>query len=311
MGAILLLSLLPMALVFGLFDGDDDDTLETNDEELPGEKMQVIEDEPLTGTEGSDTITGTDEADTVSGGAGDDNIYLGAGDDMGDEEDLDALIDKILAEEPSDVADELSADGLWGADGGAGDDYIDGGHGEDAITGGAGDDTLRGNLDDDFLFDAEGSDALYGGYGDDVLMALDDSDTDTPDILDGGANDDVLFGDDGDTMTGGDGLDSYAIVWDKGDAPVMISDFLAEQTVENTAGGTLTTTIVEDLTIQTDSWSDDQTFTVEQSGDDVNVSIDGDVVATLQGVDASLVAGSVSLYNSADGSFIDATLIQS
>ncbi len=244
MGAILLLSLLPMALAFGLFDGgNDDDTPETNDEELPGEKMQVIEDEPLTGTAGSDTITGTDEADTVSGGAGDDNIYLGAGDDMGDEEDLDALIDSVLAAEPSEVEGDLTEAGIWGADGGAGDDYIDTGHGNDAAT-------------------------------------------------------------------GGDGYDSYAIAWDKGDAPVVITDFWAEQTVEETAGGTLTTTIIEGLTIETDSWSDDQTFTVEQSGDDVNVSIDGDLVATLQGVDATLVASSVNLYNSADGSFIDATLIQ-
>lgn len=311
MGALILLSLLPMALAFSLFDGNDDDPEETPDatetaetgtdllEDTPGEAITATAGEVTEGTAGDDTITGTDGADTVLGGDGDDDIYLGDGDDMGDgpdEEQLYAALDDLALESSVGVeqlTEVLEGWDLFGAQGGDGDDYIDGGHGDDAITGNAGDDTLRGNLGADFLFDSRGADSLSGGYGDDVLFAIDGADP-AADVLDGGANSDLLWGDDGDTMTGGTGADDFGIYWSAGDAPVAITDYSAADS--------------ESLTVMVDSWSNSQSFTLDQTDDGVNVSIDGTIVATLQGARADLIVGSVSVYDSASGNYIDATM---
>lgn len=286
MGALLLLSVLPMMLAFGLFDGGDDDEQHDDPE---GERIQAEADQETIGTAGDDTITGTDGADTISGEGGDDAIYLGDGDDHNADADtyLDALIDNFLSSDPGDTIAQLSEVDFFGSDGGAGNDYIDGGAGHDAITGGAGDDTLRGGLDSDLLMDSQGSDELYGGYGGDDLVAVDDSTSpDAPDLLDGGAQDDFLLGDDGDTMTGGTGLDEFGIVWQPGDAAVTITDF---------GEGDFNDTIAEGLTVQTASWSNSQSVTVSDSDDGATVSIDGEVVAVLNGVPASHAVEHVNL----------------
>lgn len=300
MGALLLLSVFPMMLAFGLFDGGDDDDHHDDDE---GERIQAEADQETIGTSAGDTITGTDGTDIISGGDGDDDIYLGDGDDFNPEADFDfdAMIDKILADTPTDAIDELTEASFWGANGGAGDDYIDGGAGMDAITGGPGDDTLRGNLGTDLIVDSEGEDALYGGYGADILIAVDEPDTDAPDLLDGGAQDDFLLGDDGDTMTGGSGVDTYGILWESGDAAVTITDF---------GTGNVDDENSEELTIQVDSWTTAQSFTLSDTEDGTNVSIDGSIVAVLHGTTAAAVQSYVTLQVGTGGdTLISPTII--
>lgn len=303
MGALLLLSLLPMALVFGAFGGDDDEPEQTADEP-EGERIEAQPETPVTGTEGDDTIIGTDGDDIVSGAGGDDNIYLGAGNDgfnTDEELDLDALIDKALADDPVGAAEDLAEADFFGADGGAGDDYIDGGAGNDGILGGAGDDTLRGGLGKDLLVDVEGENELYGGYGSDLLMALDASGTDAPDLLDGGAQNDDLLGDDGDTMTGGAGLDNFGIVWAPGDAAVTITDF---------GTGNIDDENSEELTVQVGTWSQTQTFTLADTEAGAALSIDGAVVTVLNGVTAASAQSYISLQvGTDDTNLIRPTLI--
>lgn len=151
-----------------------------------------------------------------------------------------------------------------------GNDQIDAGAGNDAVKGGAGNDVLRGNLGADYLEDTSGADSLYGGYGNDDLVALDLYGSGAPDLLDGGANDDALLGDNGDTMTGGDGADQFSVYWQPGDAPVTLTDFGAAP--EGTD---------ETLTIWVDQWDGTADFHLETAGSGVNVVLDGATVATL------------------------------
>ena len=89
--------------------------------------------------------------------------------------------------------------GQGGADylkGGEGYDYIIGGSGEDTILGGTGPDDLSGQGGADSISGGEGSDDLTGGSGEDTL--------------DGGSGNDVLNGQgDADYLTGGSGEDTF------------------------------------------------------------------------------------------------------
>ncbi len=280
MGFILLMSLLPMALVAWAVDASNDDD-ETSEPETPGEEIVANQGTLTTGTAGDDTITGEVGRGAVTGLGGDDEIRLGATDDGNANSVADDALSDLIAsfsvDEAGDVMEALRDLSVFGADGGAGDDYIDAGHGADTVTGGAGDDTLRGNLGDDLLVDAYDADSLSGGYGDDLLVAVDAQAQAGADVLDGGANDDLLWGDAGDTMTGGTGDDTFMVPWTSGDAPVTITDF---------APGYLSGTDepAENVLIALDSWSDTQSFTVVPTETGMAVKIDGEVVAQLTGV---------------------------
>lgn len=142
------------------------------------------------------TFVGTPEADLILGTDGPDRIFGGEGNDT------------LL--------------------GGAGDDALFGGPGDDRIFGGPGNDLLRGGEGDDFLYALSGQDTLFGDTGNDFLLALDGPDQPgQPDQLFGGFGDDILVGDDGDTLEGGAGADTFVVVsWTGDEAPVMIRDFL-------------------------------------------------------------------------------------
>ncbi|MBX9934043.1 MAG: cadherin-like domain-containing protein [Methylobacterium sp.] len=187
--------------------------------------FNVVEHEPMIGTDGDDLLLGTlcaDEidgrggndnidarasADIIDGGAGDDHIVGGAGDDV------------ILGGDGNDVvfagtgADRVSGgngnDRIFGEEGDdilfgdAGDDLLDGGDGSDILAGGTGNDMLFGDMGDDRLDGSEGADLAFGGAGRDVIVGgLGD------DSLEGGDGDDVLSDGQGrDVVLGQDGAD--------------------------------------------------------------------------------------------------------
>ncbi|WP_417807259.1 calcium-binding protein [Thioclava sp.] len=309
MMSLLLFAFLPLALVFTI--GNDDDDNNDSSDELPrdetdqesgtGEEISIEDPDQLTlGTAGDDTITGTDGTDSVRGEAGDDRIFLKGGDDRGEislatEDELDA------ATSPGDFLDIYENTGLFGAVGGTGDDFIDGGHGDDAITGSQGDDTLRGNLGSDFLVDVEGENQLFGGYGNDELMATDIAGA--PDLLDGGGNDDLLIGDKGDTMTGGEGTDTFSIWWHEGADPVHITDFGHIGTPASTSG------TGEAIVVQVDDLKDVSSFEATHDGTNLTISLNGNSVAQVTGVspeDFESAAGAIFVtddINSMQASF--------
>lgn len=176
------------------------------------------------------------------------------------------------------------ADQILGTEG---NDTVDAGAGNDEVIGGDGNDVLRGNLGADYLEDTSGADSLYGGYGNDELIALEIGGSGAADLLDGGANNDFLLGDNGDTMTGGDGTDEFGVYWQPGDTPVTITDF----------GQTAGEQPEEILTIWVDTWDEASEFYLEPNDDGVNVMLDGETVANVAGAQMHNVAGWVALQS--------------
>lgn len=256
---------------------DDDDDNGRSAPETPGEK------EPQTGGPGpipddDGTITGTATSDQITGTVASDPILAQAGDDIVRGEDGDDII---------------------GA--GDGDDRVFGDDGEDTITGQAGDDFLRGSAGDDVIFDSQGADTLRGDAGDDIILSTGFTDQDAfldavltdngqapnitaqnipgfdlsqdqdtqGDVVDGGVGDDTIFFGNGDTITGGEGLDFFvgADTLIGGD-PAEITDFdISEETlVFTTEAGT-------NLDID-----------ITYDGDDATVLLDNEAVVLLRGV---------------------------
>lgn len=294
-----LLGLLPLALAFGIFGNDDDDDSSDHDsdnETGAGEEITLTPDlREVEGTSGDDTITGTDEADTVNGGAGEDLIFLGEGHDNGITgttfEAADDAISRLFGGDAAGMQDDLVALGIYGGQGGTGEDYIDGGHGNDAITGNEGNDTLRGNLGADWLIDTRGADSMHGGWGDDLLIAVDETDSNHADHLDGSAGEDELVGDDGDTMTGGADADGFAIFWQPGDDPVTITDF-------GLINENLTTPSQEYLDIYVPSIPEGASFELVEDSAGSLVQLGGETLAVIEGLSpADLVSRPVFLYD--------------
>ena len=243
---LILFSLGLAVAAFSGFGGSSD----SDDPPLP-------DDEPdstiLEGTNGDDTLVGTERDDLIFGYRGNDLIY---GDDGNDVLVGGAGDDTLHGGEGGDLMI-----------GGHGDDLLLGGQGDDLLVGGPGNDTLHGDDGDDLLFGVSGSNELYGGAGDDIIVGLDARGplpddailrpdvgdvlrvnfpdiTDAQigrilagvtsvgapgaDILDGGPGNDFILGDSGDTMTGGEGFDEFAVLYDgaAGFVPVTITDYV-------------------------------------------------------------------------------------
>ncbi|ATF18260.1 Hemolysin-type calcium-binding protein repeat protein (2 copies) [Phaeobacter gallaeciensis] len=235
---LMLMTLLGVGLLAGVIinDSDDSDSAESGANESGNEDNNeaVVE-----GTDGADLLLGTIGSETLLGGAGNDNIDARGG--------------------PDTIEGGAGDDTL---DGGSADDNIFGGDGEDRMIGGNGDDFMRGNAGDDILIDARGADHLVGGQGDDIILAagiLDEGAYEdlvqgrTPppatveevntllnydytadqdgegDTINAGAGDDaVLFGLN-DTVTGGNGSDSFETgAWLSEDEQATITDFTAD-----------------------------------------------------------------------------------
>ena len=256
------------------------------------------------------TLLGGDGDDTlVAGGQSDDLLFGGNGDDVlvanfgssslfgGDGNDL---------LRGSDASDYMSGgDGDDTVSGNDGDDTLSGGNGDDTITGGrtgiqggiigdrdeliggGGNDLLSGVGHDDTMYGDEGNDTLDGGHG--------------RDFLDGGAGDDHLIVrlyeeypdtrsgvaaySGSDTLTGGEGSDTFTIVQNKEEfaglevytpgeieAP-YITDFDATEDVlvyKLISPGK----VVDDLDVELVDWDD-------MGGADLIV--DGEIVARISG----------------------------
>jgi Ca2+-binding RTX toxin-like protein len=152
-------------------------------------------------------------------------LFDASADDDGAEED--GAVDPV--DESAPVTDDpfLGTSGDDSIEGGADDDLIDAGDGDDFIDGDFGDDTILGGAGDDVIVDNLGANVIDGGAGSDTILAEDFPGAPfAPDVLSGGEGDDFLWGDDGDTMTGGDGTDVFSAWFDEADdAPVTVTDF--------------------------------------------------------------------------------------
>ncbi len=281
--------------------GLDDDGIEGNGEGELGfwDGTPVIETDGdlnvVSGGDGDDTITSGDEAAYIFGGAGDDNLAIGDGA---------AAVYGGIGEDIITGSDVITEDGAATAylDGGDGDDLIVGGDGNEVIAGGehgdeaaAGDDILYGGGGDDIVRGGYGADVISGGTGDDVIDHLGRADEQVvaeqrdfgwhidndADSLDAGEGNDTLIFDRADTATGGEGNDTFWLYHDSssGVGHAEITDF----------------TVGEDflrISLNPDIASGTPEISVAPSedGNDGIVTVNGEVVAVLQGTPGASAA---------------------
>ncbi len=200
---------------------------------LGGSLAMVAIDDALDDTTGDDTLDGDQTDERFFGGEGDDLIHGGAGNDH------------IYGQTGSDTVS-----------GGEGQDTIAMGEGNDFYgfdgtdaTNEAGDDLVRGGQGNDWLQDADGSDTLYGGLGDDILIGAGEETDADADLLGGGYGDDVIIGDNGDTINGGAGDDTFGVLFTFGNGadPVTLSDY-------DPANEALTIAVSDDLELDSLEW---------------------------------------------------------
>lgn len=159
-----------------------------------GDLPEAFEDPRGAGfVDGNDLLAGTDGADRLDGGAGGDWI--------------------------------LGFDGPDALSGGTGGDVLIGGAGADRIDGGAGDDFVEAAniLHEAALRDTSGPDNAIA----DVILAYDmTAGSDAGDTVALGPGDDTVVPGSDDTVTGGAGIDRFALGdWIEGGRPVEITDF--------------------------------------------------------------------------------------
>lgn len=187
-------------------------------------------------TEDDDKFEGTDDDNTIFAGEGDDDVSGGAGDD------------RVFLNEGDDVSGPESGDM-------AGDDLIRGGDGSDSIT------------------DNLGANTIFGDLGADTIDTTDADDESTADLVHGGFGNDAIFADDGDTVTGGGGDDTFTVVVETGsEDPVTITDF--------EKGDRL---IVEVLQTK-DEAPDDASIVLAENETDTEIQLEGQTIAIIQGV---------------------------
>ena len=240
-----LLLLLPLLLVGGLVLGGGDDDGENSPSDRAGEiETGTSSAEELAGTALNDILLGAGGRDLIEGLDGNDVLVGEFGNDT------------ITGDAGNDVV--LGGGGDDRLDGASGNDLIIGGAGNDSLTGGGGDDTLIGSSGSDMLRGGAGDDLLIGleydrisgdlatiaeglrgelsrTFGGQVRHSIlnrvqfdvtsGSGDERGPDRLEGGAGNDVLMGDDGDSLTGGDGIDAFLIAYTPDEAVSSINDF--------------------------------------------------------------------------------------
>lgn len=218
---------------------------------------------------------GDDDADTTAGGT------AGSSDSADDMDDaprnfqiFDDLDNATIGTDASDSFQMGAGDDT--ATGGAGDDRLFLGAGNDEsiaddLAEAEGDDLIRGGDGDDVITDTAGANRLFGDTGADTIDASDDpAEADAPDEVNGGFGADTLIVDDGDSVTGGAGLDMFRIAYATSDAPVVITDYEANEPIK--------IDVPEDLAGQT------PTLEAAENGTDSNIVIGDQTVAVLQGV---------------------------
>jgi Ca2+-binding RTX toxin-like protein len=153
-----------------------------------------------------------------------------------------------------------------------GNNFVFGGEGNDILLGGSGVDVINGNNNDDRIF---------GGQDEDILNGNNDNDTifggQQRDVINGGNGDNFLSGDLGeDTLTGGGGSDRFLLRNVSG--PDIITDF--EDGVDSLVLPT------SEFPVQPNGVTfEDLTITQAEGG--TVISVNGNTMAGLTGVDAS------------------------
>lgn len=158
-----------------------------------------------------------------------------------------------------------------------GNDWINANQGNDLINGGFDDDTLYGGKGIDTITGSDGGDIIFGNRGDDLLDGSTGNDTlrggKRNDTIIGGDGDDFLFGEDGDdTLIAGNGSDRFLlspnsgidIIWDFEDGKDLLS-----------LGNNLTFSQLS--------------LTQENSTTFIRSSVNGEILAALNGVSVSLI----------------------
>ncbi len=144
---------------------------------------------------------------------------------------------------------------------------------DDPVTAAMGDDFIRGGDGNDILIDGEGSNEIFGDLKSDFIDVTenDPSATDAADTAYGGFGADTLVGDDGDILYGGENEDSFFVELDgSSDDPVTIGDY--------EAGEEITVMVPADTTVT------EASATVNESGTGLDVTMDGDVILTVEGI---------------------------
>ena len=270
------LCLMACALFWGgiicLFDGDGHDPENPENPEHP-ENPPEEEVNKIIGTDDDDSLFGTMMSDIILAGDGNDTASGLEGDDLilGEEGD-----DSLMGGEGADTL--LGGQGLDTLEGGIGDDSLYGGIGNDELYGGEGEDELRGGQGYDRLDGGDGTDFINGLLDSANDEVIDEADVYDHDYLIGGEGDDLILMGSGDVANGGEGADIFGTgtyVGD-GEAP-FVEDFMPgedELEVLVAAGATGSVSVVDD------------------AGTAV-VSVDGQIVAYLSGVGATLTADDI------------------
>ena len=165
-------------------------------------------------------------------------------------------------------------------------DVLVGGDGSDLLVGGDAADSVLGGGGNDYLYGGGGADSLDAGDGDDVINAIKNvylNDGSESSSLDGGAGNDVLIGEEGDSLTGGEGRDFFNVFSDT-------SIDTAVATIEDFVVGS-DTLLVE---LRDGQQGGELAYDLEKTNQGVSVSIGGIPVVLLKGV------------TSVDGLIIDA-----
>ncbi|PSL21628.1 calcium-binding protein [Shimia abyssi] len=230
----------------------------------------------LVGDNSDETLTGSDLTDNVDGAGGDDRIELLGGEDLGLGG---AGDDTILGRGGTDVID-----------GGTGNDVLNGGNGNDFLYGEEGDDNLLGGRGDDLISTGSGTDLARGGVGDDYIFAIDpDGADDAPDTVLGGAGNDQIWGDDGDVLYGGEGVNRFEVtVGIAGNDPVVIKDL----NLFHGDDAELRTDLVSFIDENGDLFTRQQLIDAETraedaaNGEDANIFVRGELAVIIEGYTA-------------------------
>jgi Ca2+-binding RTX toxin-like protein len=309
----LLISLIVPLAFAGLSFGSDDDEGSSSDD---------LENDVIQGGSGDNQLSGGGGEDILLGNRGDDQLFGGDGSDILDGG---ADDDTLAGGNDTDLLIGNSGNDLLQGQGDS--DLLIGGAGDDTLEGGAGDDLLIASSGEDLLFGGNGDDVLWGvepvegfstaeildldalafeenlqaAYGSDlsveaidrIVDGINSADADTAaDSLFGGAGEDILLGDNGDTLSGGDGDDAFGIVWQSGDNPVEITDY-------NVAAGE------ELIILSDDAPTSALQFSVQTTDDGLSteVFLGAEVIATLSGVTLAQASGANILLQVGDTTF--------
>lgn len=144
---------------------------------------------------------------------------------------------------------------------------------DDPIAEAQGDDFIRGGDGEDILIDGEGANEVFGDLKADFIDTTenDPSAGDAEDTAYGGFGSDTLIGDDGDILYGGENKDAFFVQYDATtDDPVTIADYQVNETI--------TIQLPEDTPVT------DATAALNESGTGTDVSLDGQVILTVEGL---------------------------